>query len=63
MQNPIKLKINQDGNSVITHSLVRKEKIDIAVVHIFRFENNKIAELWDLAQVFEQNTPNQNGLF
>ncbi|WGK63939.1 nuclear transport factor 2 family protein [Croceiramulus getboli] len=28
----------QDGNTVITHTHVVKEDMDIAVVHIFRFE-------------------------
>lgn len=40
--------IYEDGDSVITHSLVKKENMDIAVVHIFRFENDKVVELWDL---------------
>jgi predicted SnoaL-like aldol condensation-catalyzing enzyme len=53
----------QDGNTVITHSLVSKTDMDIAVVHIFRFEGDKIAELWDLGQVIDKNSPNQFGLF
>ena len=52
-----------DANTVITHSLVKKESMDIAVVHIFKFENNQIVELWDLGQVIDQNSPNKNGLF
>ncbi|MGB4959961.1 MAG: nuclear transport factor 2 family protein [Saprospiraceae bacterium] len=52
-----------DGNTVITHSLVTKEEMDIAVVHIFRFEGDKIMELWDLGQVISEDSPNQNGLF
>jgi predicted SnoaL-like aldol condensation-catalyzing enzyme len=56
-------KIYEDGNTVITHSLVVKEAMSIAVVHIFRFENNKIVELWDLGQVIDKNSPNENGLF
>lgn len=53
----------QDGDTVITHSLVVKEGMDIAVVHIFRFREEKIVELWDLGQVIEKNCPNENGLF
>lgn len=52
-----------EGENVVTHSLVRKKDMDIAVVHIFRFENNKIAELWDLGQIMDKNSPNKHGLF
>ncbi len=53
----------EEGDTVVTHSLVVKEDMEIAVVHIFRFENDQIAELWDLGQVIEKDTPNENGLF
>ncbi|AYN67653.1 nuclear transport factor 2 family protein [Euzebyella marina] len=53
----------EDGDTVLTHSLVVKEDMDIAVVHIFRFESDKIVELWDLGQVIEKDSPNENGLF
>ncbi len=52
-----------DGHTVITHSLVKKEKVDIAVIHIFRFRAGKIVELWDLGQPIEKDSPNENGLF
>jgi predicted SnoaL-like aldol condensation-catalyzing enzyme len=52
-----------DGNTVITHSLVVKQNMEIAVVHIFRFSGDKIVELWDLGQPIEKNSPNENGLF
>lgn len=53
----------QEGDRVITHSLVAKEDFDVAVIHVFRFANNKIAELWDLGQVIEKDSPNEHGLF
>ncbi len=53
----------EEGDTVVTHSLVVKEDMEIAVVHIFRFENDQIAELWDLGQVIEKESPNENGLF
>ena len=60
----IKIKnIFEDGNTVITHSLVEKENVDIAVVHIFRFEGDKVAELWDLGQLIDKDSPNEMGLF
>ncbi|QSE98041.1 nuclear transport factor 2 family protein [Fulvivirga lutea] len=53
----------EDGDTIITHSLVVKKTMEIAVVHIFRFENDKIVELWDLGQPIEKDSPNENGLF
>jgi predicted SnoaL-like aldol condensation-catalyzing enzyme len=58
--------IYEDGNKVITHSLVKRavaDQPDVAVVHIFRFEGDKIAELWDLGQPLDPNSPNENGPF
>jgi predicted SnoaL-like aldol condensation-catalyzing enzyme len=55
--------IYEDGNTVITHSLVQKEDMEIAVVHIFRFEGEKVVELWDVGQIIDTNSPNENGLF
>ena len=52
-----------DGDTVITHSLVIKQDMEIAVVHIFRFKDDKIAELWDLGQPIEKDSPNENGPF
>jgi len=52
-----------DGDTVITHSLVIKQDIEIAVVHIFRFKGEKIIELWDLGQLISKDSPNENGLF
>lgn len=56
----------EEGNTVITHSLVVRqnaEELDIAVVHIFRFEGEKVAELWDLGQLLAKDSPNENGAF
>jgi predicted SnoaL-like aldol condensation-catalyzing enzyme len=52
-----------EGDTVVTHSLVVKEEMEVAVVHIFRYENDHIVELWDLGKVAEKNSPNENGLF
>ncbi|MAN59832.1 MAG: polyketide cyclase [Flavobacteriaceae bacterium] len=52
-----------DGDTIVTHSYVVKETMEIAVVHIFRFEEHRIAELWDLGQVIDKDSPNENGLF
>jgi predicted SnoaL-like aldol condensation-catalyzing enzyme len=52
-----------DGEHVITHSLVVKKDLQIAVVHIFKLREQKIVELWDLGQVMEADSPNENGPF
>lgn len=58
--------IYEDGNTVVTHSHVTRQDPqapDVAVVHIFRFENGRIDELWDLGQEIVGDSPNENGLF
>jgi predicted SnoaL-like aldol condensation-catalyzing enzyme len=34
-----------------------------ALVHLFRFEGEKVAELWDLAQQVPESSPNAHGMF
>ena len=53
----------EDGQTVITHSHVAKDTMDIAVVHIFRFQGDKVIELWDLGMVIDPKSPNEKGLF
>jgi predicted SnoaL-like aldol condensation-catalyzing enzyme len=56
----------EDGETVITHSLVTRmdpKAPGIAVVHIFRFEGDRVAELWDLGQPVPPDSPNENGPF
>jgi len=58
--------VYEDGNTVITHSrVVRQDPAlpAIAAVHIFRFEGDLVAELWDLAQVIEGALVNEVGVF
>lgn len=56
-------KIYADGDTVITHSLVTKKTMQIVVVHISKFQNNKIIEMWDLGQEVEKDSLNELGLF
>jgi predicted SnoaL-like aldol condensation-catalyzing enzyme len=58
-------RIIAEGDFVVTHSHVRQEPSDLgaAVVHIFRFENGRIVELWDLGQSVPEQSPNQYGMF
>ena len=56
----------EDDDTVITHSLVTREDPQaphIAAVHIFRFEQDRIVELWDVAQPLSKESPNENGPF
>ena len=54
-----------DGDLVAIHSHVRMNPNDrgVALVHIFRFEGDKIAELWDIAQPVPAESANQFGMF
>jgi predicted SnoaL-like aldol condensation-catalyzing enzyme len=36
---------------------------DIAIVHILRFEDGLIAEMWDIGQAQPDSMPNQHGMF
>ncbi|MDW7733630.1 MAG: nuclear transport factor 2 family protein [Methanolobus sp.] len=54
-----------EGDLVVVHSHVRQNPDDLggAVVHIFRFENGHIAELWDIGQAIPTDSPNENEMF
>jgi len=54
-----------EGDLVAVHSRVShgSDQPEIAVVHIFRFEGDQIAELWDIGIQAPPDSPNKNGLF
>lgn len=55
-----------DRDMVVTYSRLRRadpEEPGIAVVHILRFEGEKIVEMWDVGQKIERDSPNENGMF
>jgi len=55
----------EDGDLVAVHSraqLVQRD-LTIALAHIFRFEGNKIVELWDIGQPVPADSVNENGMF
>ena len=68
-QNPDKVldvqRVIEEGDFVVVHAHVRHKPGDIgvALVHIFRFENGRIVELWDLGQPVPEKSPNQYGMF
>lgn len=55
----------EEGEMVAVHSHVRQNPDDLggAVVHIFRFQDDQIVELWDVGQPIPENSPNENGMF
>ena len=55
----------EDGSTVATYSKVMHKPGSpaAAVVHIFRFEDDRIAELWDIGQEIPADSPNENGAF
>jgi predicted SnoaL-like aldol condensation-catalyzing enzyme len=59
------LRALEDGDLVAVHSHAKMnpEDLGIALVHIFRFEENKIEELWDLGQPLPATTENEHGMF
>jgi predicted SnoaL-like aldol condensation-catalyzing enzyme len=58
-------RILEDGDLVAIHSRLQMEpnQPEMAVVHIMRFSNDRIVELWDIGQVAPEKNPNRNGLF
>jgi uncharacterized protein YndB with AHSA1/START domain/predicted SnoaL-like aldol condensation-catalyzing enzyme len=68
-QNPDKVvevqRALEDGDLVAVHSRVQQKPGDpgAATVHIFRFEGDRVVELWDMGQPVPDSSPNQNGMF
>jgi len=54
-----------EGPLVAVHSRARMQPgaPDIAIVHILRFEDGQIAEMWDIGQAQPDPMPNQYGMF
>lgn len=55
----------EEGDEVAVHGRVQLTpgELEVAVVHIFRFENDRIVELWDVGQPIPIDCPNENGMF
>jgi len=55
----------QDGDFVAVHSKVvqASSPLPISVVHLFRFKDKKIVELWDNIMPQPKESINENGLF
>lgn len=55
----------EDGDVVAVHGHVQLKpgQLEMAVVHIFKIKDGRIAELWDVGQQIPEQSPNQNGMF
>jgi predicted SnoaL-like aldol condensation-catalyzing enzyme len=54
-----------DGDLVAVHShiVLRPDETGIAAVHLFRFHNSRIVEMWDCSQPVPADSPNKDGAF
>ena len=55
----------REGDLVAVHSRVRQHPQDRggAVVHLFRFHQGRIEELWDIGQAEPEERVNEHGMF
>jgi predicted SnoaL-like aldol condensation-catalyzing enzyme len=49
--------------AVHSHLVLEKGKLDLGVVHLFRFDGGKIVEMWDLGQAAPSQEINKDGIF
>jgi len=58
-------RVIEEGDLVAVHSHVRlrPDQPGAVVVHIFRFAEGRIVELWDVGQSVPEQSPNQHGMF
>jgi predicted SnoaL-like aldol condensation-catalyzing enzyme len=58
------LRVLEDGDLVAVHGKVSLSPgSPWSVIHIFRFESDKIIELWEASQEVLEDSPNENGIF
>lgn len=58
------LRALEDGNLVAIHGKVTlSPDSQWSVIHIFRFEDDKIIESWEASQELFKDMPNENGIF
>jgi predicted SnoaL-like aldol condensation-catalyzing enzyme len=55
----------EDGDLVAVHGRVRltPSRPWIALIHIFRFQDNQIIEEWEVGQEVPKESPNEHGVF
>ncbi len=59
------LRVLKDGNLVAVHGRIQltPDMPWIALMHIFRFDGDRIIEEWEAAQQVPEDCPNENGVF
>lgn len=58
------LRAVEEGDLVVVHGrIVFSPESQWSVIHIFRFEGDKIIEEWEASQEAFQDSPNENGIF
>lgn len=53
----------EEGNLVAVHGKVTLAPKVFAIIHIFRFEGDRIIESWEASQEALKDSPNEHGLF
>ena len=56
-------KMLAEGDTVVAYSLVKKELMDIVVMHMCQCKDGKIIEMRDVGTVIDPESPNEYGLF
>ncbi len=58
-------RVIHDNDLVAIHSHMKPtpDHLGYAVMHIMRFKDNKIVEMWDFGQEVPKDTVNENGMF
>jgi len=58
-------RVIEEGDLVAVHSRVQlsPEMPEMALVHIFRFDGDRVVELWDVGQPAPADSPNEFGMF
>ena len=52
-----------EGSIAAVHSRLLLGDKEMAVVHIFKIEEGKITEMWDIGQEIPEELPNKDGAF
>lgn len=57
------LNVIGEGDMIAVHSriVLKPGEPEMAVVHMFRFGNGKVVEMWDIGQEIPTESPNQDG--
>jgi predicted SnoaL-like aldol condensation-catalyzing enzyme len=59
------MRVIEDADTVAVHSRLTRASANLqyAVVHILKFDGDKIAEMWDIVQEVPAESPNAIGMF